>query len=186
MLLGGSLSPAVAAAALRAEVEVAPADEWVPHTLSTSQGRLVTALAEAILPTTDTPGAAAAGVDQFIDLLLTEWLSPEEVGRFIDGLESFENLSVLETGKSFVDLTAAEQIALLAPLDREAVEHRSAALAAGSNPHADMPFIGSMKELTLIGYYTSEVGMTQELRQSVITSSYEGCVPYEKIGRSWA
>ena len=43
-----------------------------------------------------------------------------------------------------------------------------------------------MKEMTLVGYYTSEIGMTQELRLPEITSSYSGCVPYDQIGRSWA
>ena len=186
LLLGGSLSPPVVAAAVRADIEVVPTEEWVPRTLDASQDRLVTAIAEAILPTTDTPGAAAAGVNQFIDLLLSEWLEPEEVDRFLAGLAAFAAHAVAETGRPFEDLDAEQQLVLLVPLDRQAVEHRASALAAGVSPREGLPFLGAMKELTLIGYYTSEIGMTQELRQSVITSSYEGCVPYEEIGRSWA
>jgi hypothetical protein len=186
VLLGGSVSPAVVSAVMADEGHQATGGEWKPQTLSSDQDRLVTAIAEAIIPTTDTPGAGEARVNEFVDLLLSEWLDKDEKGRFLAGLAEFDSRSQAETGMSFVDLAPEHQLALLEPLDKEVIELRLAAKEAGLTHVEDLPFFGLMKELTLVGYYTSEIGMTQELLHPEITSTYSGCVPYDKIGRSWA
>lgn len=51
---------------------------------------------------------------------------------------------------------------------------------------AGLPFFRTMKELTVVGYYTSEVGATVELRHEAVPGRYEGCVPFSRIGRTWA
>lgn len=186
LILGSSISAPVAAAALDLE-ERRPSD--LPpglRTLDLDQDRLVTALAETIIPATDTPGAAAAGVSRFIDLLLTEWLEAEEVQEFLTGLAAFEAHSVAATGEPFADLSANRQLELLEPLDRQATSQEVDSDRSVSAPAAQRPFLAVMKEMTLVGYYTSEIGMTQELRAPGISSSYHGCIPYEEIGRSWA
>ena len=43
-----------------------------------------------------------------------------------------------------------------------------------------------MKELTLVGYYTSEAGATEELTYEPVPGVWEGCVPYEDIGSAWS
>jgi glucoside 3-dehydrogenase (cytochrome c) hitch-hiker subunit len=186
LLLGGSISSPVMAAVLAPPNRAASDADWQPRTLSDAQNRLVTAIAEVIIPATDTPGAAAARVNVFIDLLLSDWLDRESVVRFLAGLEQLESRSRGETGKIFVDLSTSEQLRLLGPLDAAAVAYRRATNAPGSPSASTMPFFGMMKEMTLVGYYTSEVGMTQELRLPEITDAYRGCVPYEEVGRSWA
>lgn len=186
VLLGGSVSPAVVSAVMADEGRQTTGGKWKPQTLSSDQDRLVTAIAEAIIPATDTPGAAEARVNEFVDLLLSEWLDEEVVQRFLAGLAELDSRSRDQPGRPFVDLTPDEQLALLAPLDQEVIELRRAAKEAGLNRVEDLPFFGLMKELTLVGYYTSEIGMTQELLHPEITSTYSGCVPYDEIGRSWA
>lgn len=176
LLLGGSVSTPVASTVLEIRPFEPAGSAFVPRTLSQTQNHLVTAVAEAILPATDTPGAAAAGVNEFIDLMLTEWLDAEEVRQFLAGLDELASLSRSETGRSFVDLRDDEQLRLLEPLDLEVF----------AQPENLFRFFRMMKQMTLAGYYTSEIGMTQELRLPEIRGSYAGCVPYSEIGRSWA
>lgn len=155
------------------------AEPWAPQTLSSGQNELVTALAEAILPATDTPGATQAGVHEFIDLLLTEWMSTEETARFLDGLTQLDGSCRERFGIPFPELDTARQLELLRPLDEAGV----AARRAGEDP---LPFFATLKEMTLVGYYTSEIGMTQELRTQFYFTSYEGCLPLDPDGRAWA
>lgn len=49
-----------------------------------------------------------------------------------------------------------------------------------------LPFFRTMKELTVVGYYTSEVGATVELRHEAVPGRYQGCVPFTEVGRTWA
>ncbi len=51
---------------------------------------------------------------------------------------------------------------------------------------AELPFFRTMKELTLVGYYTSEPGATRELRHAPVPGRYEGCIPFAQVGRTWA
>jgi gluconate 2-dehydrogenase gamma chain len=50
----------------------------------------------------------------------------------------------------------------------------------------EVPFFRTMKELTIVGYYTSEVGATVELRHEAVPGRHEGCIPFTEIGRAWA
>jgi hypothetical protein len=186
VLLGGAVSNPVVAAVMSDSRRDSSSDAWQPRTLSGEQDRLVTAVAEVILPATDTPGAAVAGVNQFIDLVLTEWLGDEDRDRFLTGLADLEVSCRAQFDRSFLDLTSEEWMAVLVPLDREAVEARVKAAKAGSVKITDQPFFGMMKEMTLVGYYTSEIGMTQELRYEEYPGSWKGCIPFDEVGRTWA
>lgn len=186
VLLGGAVSSSVVGAVLGCGRRRDTGPAWQPRALSAEQDRLVTGIAEAILPATDTPGAEAAQVNRFIDLLLSDWLEPEEKERFLAGLAELEGVCQDRFGRSFLDLTPEEQIAVLAPLDEEAAEIRRAATTAGVAEIEEPPFFLTMKEWTLTGYYTSEIGMTQELQHLKVAGSYAGCVPLDEVGRSWA
>ncbi len=185
-LLGGVLSSSVAAAILGCGRDRAVRAPFVPRTLTAEQNELVATIAELIIPATDTPGARAAGVNEFVDLLLTDWLEDEERDRFLAGLASLDEDCVARVGRPFVDLGVEEQVAFLRPLDEEAAEIRRAAIAAGQPEIEDPPFFVMMKEWTLVGYYTSEIGMTQELQHLRVAGRYAGCEPLSVIGRAWA
>ena len=125
-------------------------------------------------------------MNRFIDLLLSDWLEPEEKDRFLEGLAAFDAACRSRLGRSFIDLSPEERLAVLEPLDEEAAEVRRAAMAAGVREIEEPPFFLTMKEWTLTGYYTSEIGMTQELQHLKVAGSYAGCVPLGEVGRSWA
>lgn len=179
-LLGGMVSaPTVAGILSGCERVTGP--NWSPETLSTEQNEMVTTIAEIILPATDTPGARAAHVNRFIDAMLTGSYPSEDRDRFLKGLKNVNAHCQDEYGSSFVECTREEQRTLVGELDDETF---------GADPQdfdrKIPPFFRMMKELTLVGYYTSEIGATQELKTITAPGRYDGDVPYEEIGRSWA
>jgi hypothetical protein len=70
---------------------------------------------------------------------------------------------------------------LLTAIDKEAKEYQAA-------KQKDDPshYFTLMKQLTLLGYFTSEIGATQALRYEAVPGRYEGCVPYKKGDKAWA
>ncbi len=182
VLVGGAVSPSVVRAALGQGRPLANVDDWRPRTLTTHQNRAVTTIAELIIPATDTPGATAARVNEFIDLLLTEWVDDDERERFLTGLADLDAGSVAEHQRPFLELQQAEQMAMLEPLDVAAVEARIAGAIPGSAHIEGLPFFGMMKEMTLVGYYTSKVGMRQELGYRGFTGTYESCMVMPELG----
>lgn len=189
--------------------------------LSAGQHRLVSVVAEHIIPDTDTPGALAAGVPEFVDAMLAGYYTEAERARFLAGLSALAERAEATYGEGFVDCAPDQQLALLEELDREAFapaprpraepapvassgEGGDGSSGAGEaaerepvsapwihgegprRPRPEVPFFRTMKELTVVGYYTSEVGATRELRHEPIPGRYEGCIPFSDVGRTWA
>jgi gluconate 2-dehydrogenase gamma chain len=118
---------------------------------TSTQRELVRSLCDTILPETDTAGALGAHVDDFISDTLELWCTPLERRAFLTGLDAFAQSCRAGLGIEFTALSTADRLAYLEPLDRDAVEAR--------NKRVDpLPFFATVKELTLIGYYTSEAG----------------------------
>ncbi len=153
--------------------------EWTPEVLTMDQVELLEALVDVIVPATDTPGAREAGVVVFIDTVLSSWLDPEDRDRFLAGLAEIDTAAQASQGNAFRSLEPDRQLAFLTQLDADA----SSAGGAGSGPP---PFFAGLKQLTLVGYYTSEVGATQELQWMAVPGRYDGDLPLEEVGRTWA
>ena len=183
ILLGGAISAPTLAGALDAATRRAWAARpgWAPRTLSDAQLELVATIAEHILPQTDTLGARAVGVQRFVDVLLTDHYPAAERDRFLAGLTDFDARARSRNGKGFAESTPDQQVALLSELDA----------ATYSDTRTDAPrppeswFFRRMKELTLVGYYTSQAGATQELHPTPF-GVYLGDIPYASIGRAWS
>ena len=152
---------------------------WTPKALTMDQARVLTAVAETIMPATDTPGATEVGVPQFIDRALATWCDPADAERIRAGLNRLDADAKASQGVAFIALTPDQQTALLAKCDAEAV---AAARAKPPSPH----FFALLKDLTTAGYFTSEVGATKALRYDPVPGAYRGCVPLSEIGRAWA
>lgn len=134
----------------------APATPGYLPPLSSGELKFVDALAEGILPATDTPGARAAGVPAFIGLLFSEWMYRDEQQAFRDGLAALTVDAKARTGRAFVELDPARQLELLQAWDTAAF--------APAPREAPPPFFRRFKTLVVVGYYTSEVGQVQELQ----------------------
>jgi gluconate 2-dehydrogenase gamma chain len=209
LLLGASLaSPAIA----RAAAAAASTSTYAPRALTPEQLEQVATIAEHIIPATETPGARAAGVDRFIDTMLAEYYTADERAHFLAGLAAVDARARRLYSRAFLSCGNDDQRALLEQFDRESVavpptaaavakeasretERGGGGLAAGSadtSHRADTrrdpapAFFHMVKELTLLGYYTSQPGATKELRYVQVPGRYDGCVPFPKNGRAWA
>lgn len=142
--------------------------------LDEHQDHTVTTIAEHIIPETDTPGARAALVNEFIDLLLAEWFDDDERVQFLRGLADVDTRSLNLFGTVFVHATEEQRVALLRGLDAEVTALREADAEPGDH------FFDRMKWLTLYGYYTSEIGQTEELQAMIIPGRYDPCGPLNR------
>ena len=178
LVMGGAISAPLMSGMLAGCQAPAPSSGYVLKRLTADQNELVATISELIIPTTDTPGARAAGVNEFVDLMLDEWYPEEDVARFIAGLTDANQRAQDAHNSDFVDLTEEQQTSLLEELESEAMAARS----AGDDP----AFFSMIKELTLTGYYTSEIGATQELKYVHEAGYYNGDVPYSEVGKAYS
>ena len=141
---------------------------------------LMDEIAETIIPATDTPGAKAAGVGAFMAMLAHDGYDDGAFAVFRKGLEQIDEASRKHHDKKFLESSPAERTALLTEIDRTAWNYNQKK-ARNEPPH----YFRLMKELTLIGYFTSEIGCTQALRYVANPGAYDGSAPYKKGDRSW-
>ncbi len=220
IILGGTLSAPTIAAVLAGcgDRRTAAKPPWTPRTLTAEQSAMVVAIAEAIIPETETPGARAAHVDQFVDTLLSDHFSAEDKQRFLAGLTRLEARARRTHQKGFAELAPAQQAEMVGNLDRLAFQEQTlaekppegttapsprsqesdvqvgqgvgATPAEAASPPPDAADVGResffrmMKELAVVGYYTSEVGQTQELRINPMKPYRD--IPYTAGMPTWA
>lgn len=141
---------------------------WTPKVLSATQNDTVAILCEHIIPATDTPGARETLVNRFIDSVLQE-ASPSDRDAFLKGLAWMDARSTALFGKPVLASAPADQVALLTRLS-------SANNASGEEP-AGVEFFNALKSMTITGYYTTEVGLRQELGDDgrMVLAAYPGC-----------
>ncbi|RPD44517.1 gluconate 2-dehydrogenase subunit 3 family protein [Hymenobacter sediminis] len=149
--------------------------------LSQDQVAYLNEVGETILPTTKTPGAKAADVGSFMAVMVKDCYKPADQQIFLKGLTQLEQASQKKNGKGFLELDPAQRTALLTALDAEQKQYSQTKTREAPNHYFRM-----IKELTLLGYFTSEVGSTKALRYVPVPGKYDGCVPYKKGDRAWA
>jgi hypothetical protein len=169
-------------------------------------------VADTILPTTSTPGAKAAKTGAFMAVMVQDTYTPRDQQVFRAGMKSIDDATMKAHSVSFMKATPEQRLAVLTQLDKdqksymdarreaekkEAEKHlpdqrkeaapgadANAATAITEKPPAH--YFRMMKELALLGYFTSEIGMTQALRYVEAPGRYDPCVPYKPGEKSWA
>ena len=213
-LLGGTLS----APTILGVLSGCRADQtagWVPRTLTPHQHDTVEAIADVIIPATETPGARDAGVGRFVDAMFSDYYAAADRRRFLSGLTHVDAQAKRLYGRPFTELSPDQQTAMVSEMDRAAFaelpgtvghpfrpelvpELRKSDVAAGggvgaSPGDAAMPpaedigpqsFFRMMKELAVVGYYTSEIGQTRELRLTPWGAYHD--IPYKPGTPAWA
>jgi gluconate 2-dehydrogenase gamma chain len=184
-LMGGALSAPAIAGVLNG-CTAKPTIDWKPEFLNSEQAATVTSIADIIIPATDTPGAKAVGVPAFIDKMLKDCYAPQDQQRFLDGLKAFNERAEKDFGDPFVELDPDDQTSLVEAAHKDAVEKYVASRYA--RPAVLKPFLLMLKELTLLGFFTSEPGATKVLQYEAVPGSYKGCVPLSEAGngKRWA
>ena len=154
---------------------------------SPAERKTIAAIAEIIIPRTDTPGAIDAGVPRFIELMVADWLNDQERAIFVKGLKDLDARLAKEFGKSFDQLDAAQQLSILESLETAASDSSWYQQGNVRRPFiSDAPFICQMKELTIWGFFTSEVGATKVLRYNVMPMRFDGHTPRVPNESTWA
>ncbi len=148
-------------------------EPYEPRALTAAQYHEVEVAAEQIIPRTHTPGATDARVADFIDTMLADWYTAVERERFIGGLADLDARAMKAHGKAFADISSSARVALLTAIDDDVTALRRANNQAG-NEH----WFATLKFLTVWGYYTSRVGVTDELRANVMPGRYDGNAEY--------
>jgi Gluconate 2-dehydrogenase subunit 3 len=184
LLAGGSLAARFAQAALRGtSLHVAPSGS----AFNAEQRAMVETLAELIIPRTDTPGAIDAGVPVFIDQVVSSWYTPVERSIFMDGLNGLDAFCVNADGRRFNECDTAQRTRALTHADEGSRNYDpKPVLKVRDAPDEQSPFFHKLKLLTVLGYYTSEVGATQELSYNPVPGRYDGDIDFDKVGRQWS
>jgi hypothetical protein len=170
---------AIRRTALLAGVALAP--EWLDFAvraqgpasrtyLSTTQGAVLSAAAERILPRTDTPGAVDVGVPAFIDRFYGEFMNADDRQLLAGVLDDIERAAGAAHGASFASLPAAQQDTVLRSI---------ASAQQGKDPAS----FGLLRSVTILGYFTSEKVGRDILHYDPIPGAYDGCVPIDQVGR---
>ncbi len=154
---------------------------------------------ETIIPTTDTPGAKATKIGEFMNIMVTDCYTQAEQDAFYQGMNQLNEACEKANGKSFVECTPEQRKAFLITLEKEAKDYnmlrddkekvsRENARKANSPDFVRAPshYYSMMKQLTLLGYFTSEIGSTQALRLLPVPGKYIGDYPYKKGDKAWA
>jgi len=167
------------------------------------QQTLITEIADMIIPTTDTPGAKAAGVGPFISMMVTECYPEKAQKVFLKGLDDVDSRSKTKFGKNFMGLDAGQRTEILKAIADDTVKlkaedkkkadaekEKNPSLTANSKgknvPKGNPYFFQIIRELTMLGYFTSEIGATKALTYVAVPGRYEGCMDMPKGQKTWA
>lgn len=166
--------------------------------LSRDDIALLDEVGDTIIPVTNTPGAKAAKVGEFMNVYVSDCYRADQQKAFTEGLVSLNKACDKQFGKDFTKLTAAERTTILTALEAEAKAYnqqiKDKEQAARDQAKKDMKeFNGAplhyytmIKQLTLTGYFTSEIGMKQALNFLPVPGKYDGAYPYKKGDKAWA
>jgi gluconate 2-dehydrogenase gamma chain len=167
LLLGAVVAPLAKALAS----DVVPGFTASQAQFTPDQRALVSAISERIIPTTDTPGAIAAGVPAFIEMMLADWYAPADRDDVMNGLGVVDGYARVQHEKPFAALMPEEQDHILTL----AMQGRIPALGDDLFQHC--------RQLVVLGYYTSEIGCKQERVYVPVPGHYDGRYPYAEVRR---
>ena len=171
MMLGVAVTPSLLTGVMQAQRASSTGRDT--RFLSTKQFATAAAIAERILPKTDTPGASDVGVPAFIDLMYGKYMTDEEKSVFVAGLAEVDAASTVMRQRSFPELSNPQQDALLTKI-------------AAAAQDKEKTFFHLMKELTLLGYFSAEPIGRHVLHYDPIPGRFDGCIPLSAVGnKAW-
>ena len=144
-----------------------------PHSAGVSASELISYLneiGETIFPKTDTPGAKEANVGAFMEIIVRDCYTEAHQKIFYDGLKDLEKRCIDQWGKGFLKCSANERTSFLTELEKD-----QRVYMASKKPADPVHYFRLLKELTLSGYYSSEIGATTSLKYNPAPGRYDGC-----------
>lgn len=134
-------------------------------------------IGETIIPTTDTPGAKATKIGEFMQMMVKECYDADQQTTFISGLTTIRTEFKAEKSVEFMEATPEDRLAFLNALHQKYV-------ASGEEKKPEI--IHMLRDLTVLGYYSSEIGATQALRFVETPGRFDPCIDYKKGDKAWA
>jgi len=175
LLMGGAMVGSEAILSGQAIADKAPTAGFTD-----ADRALLDEIGETIVPATDIPGAKAAGIGAFMALMVTDCYNDGQHAAFVEGLRKINDASRARFGTSFMDSTPAQRTELASALDAE----RKAYDKTKAKDYPDHYF-KMMKELTVLGYFSSQIGCTQAVKYVEVPGAFHGDYPYKKGDRAW-
>ncbi len=173
-MMGGILSASAIASIFDSCVAPAAGEVWTPEFFSVDEGKMVSKIADLLIPTTDTPGALDALVPQYVDRVAKKMMGAEEKSFIQEGFKAMAAACKEATGKDFLSCTEEEQIAFLQAEEKAALASKTPTL------------FGGLKESIYQGFFRSELGATEVLKFDPVPGNYDGCIPYSDVNGTWA
>jgi len=180
-------------------------------TFSQSDIAFLDEVADTIIPTTSSQGAKAAKVGQFMTVMVNDCYTAGDQKIFHEGIKKLNETANKKYKKDFMEATPAERLDLLKEVDKSANENskkiaeqfksmtpaQKTQMTLDRNKNATDPvtekqkenpdyYYTMMKQLTLLGYFNSEIGATKALRYIETPGKYDGAFPYKKGDKAWA
>jgi hypothetical protein len=149
------------------------------------QRDLIAALAETIIPATDTPGAKDAGVHDFIIMMIKECTGRKEQNKFINGLQDLQGHCLINYGKLYQECTSKDQESVLSHFEKKGKPFKGI-IGKAQNKFLGRSFFTTLKQYTVEGYCTSQPGATKGLAYDLVPGSYQACIPLTKGQKGWA
>ena len=138
-------------------------------------------IGETILPATATPGAKAANVGLFMTVMVNDCYEEKDQKVFKEGMDKLNAFANKKFDNDFMKLNQQQKHELLVELDKEQKEFMKNK-KEGEPGH----YFRMMKELTLLGYFTSEIGTKQARRHTPVPGRYDACIPYKKGDKAFS
>lgn len=150
---------------------------WAPQVMNAGQANTLAAVADCILPATNSPSATEVGVDQFIDGFVAEVFSADGRKEFTDGLDALDKQCKDKNGKAFADCPADQQHNFLLGLDKDSASLPPHAWGMDVGKTGALTFYRNLKSLIIRGYFTSEEIGKHFLLYNPIPGAFHGCIP---------
>lgn len=132
---------------------------------------LMDEIGETILPDSDrSPGAKAAHIGEFMKSYINDCYGENDQEIFIAGLEQIQEDSRKSYHQDFLNISNKKRFDLLSEYDEQ---------SRASNNLKKIHFFTMMKQVTILGYFSSEVGATKAMRYNIGPGHYDGCTPYK-------
>jgi hypothetical protein len=173
-LMGGAISATTMGVLFESFTVIDKNQNFV--SFSANDEAILAEFADIIIPTTkSSEGAKAAGLGAFIPMMIKDCYPPKMQEIFASGMKEMQAKCLTDFNKDFMLMSIEERQKLMESLKNEAI-------ATNKAPS----FFLLARDLTILGYFSSEIGCTQAREYLPVPGRYDGSADYEPGQKAWA
>ncbi len=160
--------------------------DWQPLFFTKAEAQLVAALADTILPRTETPGALDVKVDIFLDKVFAKTYDTEAQEKMRSEMAAFNANCTRQFGDTFADLGETDRVAMLQSAEAGSGKFNSSVWGTAAGTQQPVGFYRSLKSMAIWAYFTSEEIGEKVLSYDPVPQEYDGCKPVSEVGNRWS